>query len=181
MRWMNLEPVIQSEVSQSPLLPVPPPPARAAAVSWRRGVLAAGCRRACHEVTGGGLRTGGRERRRARGAGAPGTPPPPRSAGLSPEKMADRAEMFSLSTFHSLSPPGCRYALGRPGPSLPTAPPLTPSPDSAGPTLPPHPQRLWGPEPQTLSGPEAHLLPIPHLWFQASPLCPPLTTLLQPQ
>ncbi|CDQ81373.1 unnamed protein product [Oncorhynchus mykiss] len=22
--------------------------------------------------------------------------------------MADRAEMFSLSTFHSLTPPGCR-------------------------------------------------------------------------
>lgn len=50
-----------------------------------------------------------------RGRGAEALPLPRRAGGLSPEKMADRAEMFSLSTFHSLSPPGCRYALGTPG------------------------------------------------------------------
>lgn len=132
-----------------------------AAVSWQGVEVCrrAGCRRACHEVTRGGLRTeGGSDEGRA-GPSLRAPLPPPQSAGLSREKMADRAEMFSLSTFHSLSPPGCRYALRRPGPwqaLISSQPPPRPSPQPP-PTRPCHPTPIafGDPSPSPLSVPKA--------------------------
>lgn len=125
----------------------------------------AGCRRACHEVTRGGRRTeGGSDEGRA-GPSLRAPLPPPQSAGLSPEKMADRAEMFSLSTFHSLSPPGCRYALWRPGPwqaLIFPQPPPRPSPQ-------PPPTRHCRPTPIAFGDPSPSPLSVP----KASDSCSP--------
>jgi hypothetical protein len=83
--------------------------------------------------------------------------PPPHSRPAFPGKMADRAEMFSLSTFHSLSPPGCRYALEAPGLGRlsPSQAPSDPVSRLLCPALPPHPTAFAHP------GPDLSLVPRP--------------------
>lgn len=88
----------------APLPPLAPAARLAAAVSWQGAEV---CRRRVSQGVSRGERGDrGREPEHQGRAGL--LTPPPRCRPAVPGKMADRAEMFSLSTFHSLSPPGCR-------------------------------------------------------------------------
>lgn len=92
----------------APLPPLTPAARLAAAVSWQGAEV---CRRRVSQGVSRG-EWGDRGREPEHQGRAVLLTPPPRCRPAVPGKMADRAEMFSLSTFHSLSPPGCRYAFG---------------------------------------------------------------------